>query len=397
MTSSVSDGKVHHLRIAVLSDLHAFSNDALSTPPSHLPTFRDDLSPTQHPIKGLSDVIANLGEINLFLCPGDITYQADRGGIDYAWKALNSLASEYAAPLFIVSGNHDVDSRGRTNSYDPTEHLKNISPPFPTPDTETNDRYWARNYTFVESENYQILLLNSCAYHHSEAERGKGRISLATIEKICKELENRKTKPFNILLCHHHPQAHSDIEDEEYDVMTNGFRLLERLANYGNWVVVHGHKHHPKISYAAGGATSPIVFSAASFSSVLYAALQTRTKNQFYCLNLEWRADASLINGEVLAWNWSAGRGWVRPDGLDGGLAARSGFGCRAHPQELSKKIANSFEGEFVTWASILQSVPELNYLIPQDYVLLKTFLVKDYGLSIVEHMGQPYQIGTKK
>jgi hypothetical protein len=62
--------------------------------------------------------------------------------------------------------------------------------------------------------------------------------------------------------------------------------LLDLLAydSNGDWVVLHGHKHCPKISYAAGGVTSPIVFSCGSIGAKLYPELNGNVRNQWYLL-----------------------------------------------------------------------------------------------------------------
>src|SRR5207248_25638 len=121
----------------------------------------------------------------------------------------------------------------------------------------------------------RILLIDSCAYHGVKGEHNHGRISDATLGEIDRRLSADGPCALNLLVCHHHPQKLAEYKLGDYDDMVNGQKLLDLLGygKHGDWVVLHGHKHCPKVSYAAGGATSPLVFSCGSVGARLFAEL----------------------------------------------------------------------------------------------------------------------------
>src|SRR5207247_8648242 len=72
------------------------------------------------------------------------------------------------------------------------------------------------------------------------------------------------------------------------DIMLGGAELLQLLSagDYGEWLVIHGHKHLPKLSYAQGAtAATPVVFAAGSLCACLASRIQAVARNQFYILD----------------------------------------------------------------------------------------------------------------
>ena len=127
-----------------------------------------------------------------------------------------------------------------------------LAPPFPLPG-DLWDRYWARHYAIVDDPNCRLVILNSSAYHgQTDEEQNHGRVDTFTLEQMKAELLGVSSPKLNILLCHHHPQQHSEYNLGEDDLMKHGQLLLDTLGSgdIGQWLVIHGHKHHPKITYA---------------------------------------------------------------------------------------------------------------------------------------------------
>jgi len=192
------------------------------------------------------------------------------------------------------------------------------------------------------TENYRLAILNSSAYHGGKPEEIEyGRISNYTIELLEKELKDTSpAPPINIVLCHHHPHQFPEIfqDDDTYDVMKNGQKLLNLVGNgrNGNWIVIHGHKHHARIAYAQGGNSSPVVLGAGSFSAVIYSELQSEARNQFYLIELPLNNQSGLV-GTIRTWDWTP-RGWM-PAANRSGLPAVCKFGCRDSVQNLAHRI----------------------------------------------------------
>jgi hypothetical protein len=388
------------LKIAVASDLHAFekTNDS-DTFPSHLRITAPENEPGKHPIVGLLRMIEDQNlKADLFLSPGDLGDKANPSGILYAWRAIHQIGAQLGVDLVTASsGNHDLDSRYIT-SADAKGFLLSLTPPYPLPDESSNNKYWARNFVIKEDDTYRLVILNSSAYHGGKpGEIDHGRIADSTLSVLQKELADREPKLINILLCHHHPQQHMELNLGDYDVMKNGQLLLDLLGSgeFGRWLIIHGHKHHPKIAYAQGGATSPIVFSAGSLCANLYLELQTMARNQFYIITLPFGDIERLgLVGRIQAWDWASGAGWAPAAGPSSGLPASCHFGYRTDPRLLANKVSALVTQAKIDWDVVREALPEITYLLPQDVVVLRKELKSLHRLEIIEVDGQPKEIG---
>jgi hypothetical protein len=389
------------LNIAVASDLHAYESPSSDTSnsPSHLKISLPENEPGKHPISGLLQLIEIESlKADLFLCPGDIGDKAQRAGIQYGWKAIHEVGLKLGASLIAAAtGNHDLDSRYiSTEDADAKGFLLSLKPPYPLSDEAMNDKYWARNYVIVEGDQYRLVVLNSSAYHGTAlGEIDHGRISGATLSFLANDLDRLKPKLVNLLLCHHHPQQHMELKLGDYDAMTNGQLLLDTLGSgrYGRWLIIHGHKHHPKVTYASGAATSPVIFSAGSLCAKLYLELQTKARNQFYLISLSYDhvRDFGLV-GTVKAWDWAYGEGWAAAEGVKSGLPSESAFGYRGDPLQIAKRLS-TLVVEKMAWDEVRISVPEASYYLPQDLETLEREL-QAVGLHITEEHGRPREIG---
>jgi len=364
-----------HLLVAIASDFHAHGE--AKDQPSFLDLREKVVLPTHNPIEGLKDLIQTQAlKSDLLLCPGDLGHQASQLGIQYVWEELQKVGSSLGATLVTATaGNHDIDSRYKNTKFAPDHVLKSLVPRFPLPDPLW-DRYWARRYAIVEDPMYRLVLLNSSAFHgYTSFEQDHGRVDELGLAQLKHDLGSLESRKINILLCHHHPQQHSELGLGEDDVMRNGQLLLDLLGsgNYGRWMVIHGHKHHPKITYASGGASSAVVFAAGSFSSKLYLPLQTVARNQFYIVDFDVaEIEQRGFVGHIRSWDWAYGTGWI-PAQNDSSLPARSGFGLRTDPSTLTNRIAEALSGSpTLTWPQFLIDFGEVEYLLPQDFRLLE-------------------------
>jgi hypothetical protein len=364
-----------HLRLAIASDFHAHGEAKDS--PSFLDLRETVDLPTHNPIEGLKRLITERNlQSEVLLCPGDLGHQASSLGIQYVWKELHKVGSQLGASLVTATaGNHDVDSRLKKTIFDPGRILKGLVPPFPLPEPKW-DRYWARHYAIVDDPKYRLILLNSSAFHgYSSFEKNHGRIDELGLSQLKQELETTAVRPINILLCHHHPQQHSELGLGADDVMKNGQLLLDLLGcgKYGRWLVIHGHKHHPKITYASGGAASPVVLAAGSFASKLFLPVQTIARNQFYLLNFDLdEIERRGLVGRISSWDWAFGTGWIPAQGHTS-LPAEFGFGTRVDPLVLSNRIAQFLATSGpLSWLQLVAQFEEVEFLLPQDFLLLE-------------------------
>jgi hypothetical protein len=275
--------------------------------------------------------------------------------------------------------------------------LKALTPSFPLGDDRSDDRYWARAYVIKDTDSFRLVLLNSSAYHgNTPTEKNHGRIDKQTLDDLKRDLTMRGKREINILLCHHHPHQHSELGLGEDDVMKQGQLLLDLLGSgqHGRWLVIHGHKHHPKISYAAGGGGSAIVFAAGSLCSTLYPELQTVARNQFYLIDIDPDECSGGLMGRVRAWDWASGIGWIRGKD-DSGLPAHCGFGLRSDPSLVAKQIADIVTTSSVPilWETLTHSCPHILYALPQDFHRIEAELSDVFKIHITKIGSLPHEI----
>jgi predicted MPP superfamily phosphohydrolase len=406
-----------NLRIAVVSDIHAHTlqpNDPKA--PSYLSLHSSDGQPLLNPMAGLFQLIADQNlEADLVLCGGDMCDKANSAAQTYVWSKLQSLGQALGnARVIGTAGNHDMDSRFNED-FDAKGALQSLVPAFPGLDDHACDRFWSRNFVIVEGEGWRLLNLNSSAYHGYRAptadehagdeEYNRGRVSLKTIAEIVRQMDGRERKAVNILLTHHHPLRNSDIPNSaDYSEMVLGDQLVNAIGdlNVGDWMVIHGHKHFPKIWYAGGtGGRTPVVFSAGSFSAKLYAEIGALARNQFYIVDIPLSAVSAAkigVLGQITAWDWIHAQGWI-PAQSASGVVHKSGFGWRENPDSVSKVIAEAFSnlsGPFGEWSAIVEAVPFAKYLSPASLVHVQRALLDDYGLELLFDQNGPRHIGLK-
>ena len=392
------------VRIAIVSDIHVFNGaSAKADGPSFIGTADPEDAPERHPFTGLRHLIEH-EEIraDLLICPGDLADKADPSALNYAWKKLNDLKAQLNAEhLLATSGNHDVDSRNMHGDHDPKGSLQSLRPMFPAGEENLCDRYWSRNFAVFLRGEMRVVLLNSSAFHgygrDADPEFKHGRVSSHTISALRRALEGSEWR-INILVCHHHPAPYNPVGEEDYSEMLGGDQLLELLnsGDFGSWILIHGHKHYPRLAYASGGASSPVIFSAGSFSAVLYQKVQSRAGNQFYIIEIpiDDLDDLELdLAGTLTAWDWITMVGW-QPAGPSSGLPHRSGFGWREGTRAIATAIAAKSTGGVQTGNELLAHLPKLRFLRPQDLVQVVRRLDTAHGIKVTLKDGMIIEVG---
>lgn len=364
--------------VATLSDIHSFAGSP-TTPPS-----------TVRAPGGAGDPFDRLEKLaserewaaDLLLCGGDICDHADPDGLVYAWKRLDDLAAQLGATLLATAGNHDLDSRFLRSDFDPKGALQNLIPPFPVGTIDGRDSYWARNYAIVVKDHTLVVSLNSAAFHgyHNEerrfAEFNHGRVSRHTVDQLFKDLSDldQSNIRHHLLLCHHHPQEVGPFADfEATSVMRDAAYLLHKLETSGHeWLIVHGHRHLPFLTYAGGSA---VVFSCGSFARLVGDLYNGTVGNQFYFIRLGTQSYCTAtdldIAGTFESWNWVGGD-WVRAPQLRG-LPPHGGFGFRGSINSLSSLMKTAVErsGGTLTWPDLVKQTPALRHVTPVDLAKL--------------------------
>lgn len=399
MTEKSSSSMSSTLSIAVLSDLHIYSkgdhNRAKRPRPSYMCADAAHASTQGNPLVDLIDLIHRDSiKSEILLCPGDIGDIASATGIVKGWEDINKVASKLSATQVVgTPGNHDYDH----SHHEAEGILKTLTPGYPVVDKHARNEFWTDHFTIIDSEDCRILCLNSSAHHEgNDNERNHGRIDSRTIQDIKRELKNRAPKPIQILLCHHHPHSHADYELGEHDVMKYGQHLIDVLASNGQWLIIHGHKHHPKLTHAAGGSDAPWVFAAGSFSVFPNVETEGHSANQFYIIEFDIESFESLgWGGRIRAWDWVTEDGWL-PATARSGLPAIVNFGYLGSIVTLARKIKATLplkKDGYMNWLDLLDLHQELTRVCPADLRALERC-----NLNILySDDGTPYQIARSE
>ncbi|MBN57554.1 metallophosphoesterase family protein [Thalassolituus sp. UBA3500] len=371
------------LNLLVFSDLHMENSG--SSQDTRLLTEDDEFSKSI--LEKISELDVNLDYV---VCSGDISNKSSPVGFDVGWKFVKDVAdySRVAREnLIVVPGNHDHDSR-LNNSHCPKYNLQFSVDDFPFPNKVDNTHFWAWNWAHKEYEEFNLISVNSSAFHGYGDEWKHGRVPNRTADQIRDYMKSEavRKKKFNLLVTHHHPFRMDYVDQEEdYEAIDGGEYLIEAVQNSrkGPWLIVHGHKHFPDIKYGPSrGASRPVVFSAGSLSAKLYPKIKDRTTNQFYVLSVDLDATAKNggVTGEFRTYEWTMTSGWRLSEGNS--LPERGGFGSALKSMEIIEEVAKIFENSSKRIAKdseIKHLNSYLKHLMPEDLeVLVAEF--KDEG-----------------
>ncbi|QDX81647.1 hypothetical protein B9N43_10515 [Denitratisoma sp. DHT3] len=392
------------LSFAVISDLHAFV-DAKNSSNSSL-QFGTAALESRNPLVNLIEYVRRERvTADILVCAGDICNQADLQGFSSAWSRLQELnAALGSRQLVSTCGNHDLNSRylkdrSEDDDPDPKGALLCQTPGFPFDDPAINNQYWAQNFVFVDlASDCCTLVLNTSAYHGGrEEEIEHGRVSQRTIDAILCELAKWKDKQTFVLVCHHHLMPMTSLAGKtDYQYVHKGAELLEKLerATRKSWLVIHGHRHHPRLVYGqASTSCAPIIFGSSSLGARL-----TGIPNQFHLIELKKsnQSDHSSIVGTVKTWSWTETTEWSQAGRSNLGMPTICGFGFKGQVGCLADELSKLVGTAYITWSEALGTLPSLNYLTPEHLEQLEDEL-ELRGIAVnYDRTGLPSQIAPR-
>lgn len=388
------------ITFAVLSDLHAApkSSDPKGTDVK-LYSDGDNFGQHDNPLSSLYELIGREKlTANFVICPGDMTNRADGGSLKFVWEQLHGLKKKFGADQVIATvGNHDVDSRGHGVGTIPREALMRLVPRFPIPIESLADHFWAHGYFLTTIGQVRFLVLNSSWLHEHRDELERGAVTSYTLEKLRRDLDGASSASFNVAVCHHHPHVHSDL-DLGGDIMLNGQKFLDTLSGNGAWLIIHGHKHHPKIELAQGEFQRPIVLACGSFSGRLEGANATVSRNYFHVVRVEQFGEDAELRGMVRSWNWVSGYGWQDYGNSNTTFPSRLGFGFEGSLPQLARAVAESMGShQLKKWDEMVSLQPDLAHLTPRKLVALRDTLKSKHSIVITyDETGLPSELGLR-
>lgn len=385
----------------VVSDLHAVS-EPLDSAISYARTWTRS-EPSNALTAAKNFVVSSGLTADLVLCPGDLGNVVDEKGMTYAWETLGEIAGHLNADATIgTAGNHDVVRPSPTpgSGFDPNEHLKRLSPPFPCGDAAGRTEYFNEDFVVVTGDRWRVISLNSCAEFGHKDRHLHGSVRDKTLLDL-EEVMRDEPRDVNVLLCHHHPVQWTRYARDDTSHMRAGDRLLDLLDRDHNarWLLVHGHKHYPALGYVGESTSGPARFSAGSLSVQLYPELRDKEiKNQMYMLEFDLDELDSLDlrgGGRFEAWDWGRRSGF-RSARRASGLPASGGFGFRRDGRELAQlalETAKALGERVVPWPELVKANARWRYVAPLDLDALERDVTKLDGYAHFEDDGTVREI----
>jgi predicted MPP superfamily phosphohydrolase len=372
------------LKIAVLSDLHCHSlannsnyQESYILTDKNVPVFQDPALSLSHLIKKSPSQFM----VDIVIMPGDLTNKACPEGLKKGYDIMTKIKTELNAKDILYNiGNHDIDSR-KKYSPEPLTNLKNISIEYPFDNSDLNNLFWEKGYVIKEYEKYFLLLINT-AHNHTEIDKvNHGDIDLDTVRIIDEALDNIDNEKVGIAVTHHCPIEHSHYNSGINDFMHNGDSLIRILDKYNFSVLIHGHKHDPRIRASQGGINAPFIFSAGSFSAFQDKLLLGGT-NTFHILEIN--LDGKFKGyGKIKTWFFVMAEGWsntIRNQYFN----SETGFGAHFDLNDMRNKIIDKLKkstNQMRQWDELVIDFPLLNYIMSEDGEKLR-MLLKNSGVK---------------
>jgi predicted phosphodiesterase len=365
------------LKIGVVSDFHCHNKaNNLNIRESYILT-DEDFPTFQDPFKSFRVLMEENPalSVDILLMPGDFANRTDLDGLKLGWDMTKEIGSLLNAKKIIPNiGNHDVDSRQKL-STDAFQFIKSLSPDFPYLDNKQNDFFWENGFLIIEEKEYRLLIINSVHSHTDQASADHGLISQESINKLEDILKNINDDKLNIAMVHHNPIEHSHYNSGSKDFMYNGDELISILDNSNFDLIIHGHKHDPRIRYSQGGGNAPVIFSSGSFCAFSNLLLQG-AHNTFHIITLEIEP-SEVGKGTIDTWFFVPTKGW-KQEVNSPYFQATIGFGAVIDLKKIASNILEWFINDgrgFIEWSEFLNYFPELKFTIPSDLIKLKGHL----------------------
>jgi hypothetical protein len=339
-----------------------------------------------HPVEALLDLIErDKLSADVVLVPGDLTDKVDQAGMLVAWAGVKEIAGALGADLIATTlGNHDVDSREK-HSADAFHIPLHLARDYPLAEPLARRDFWSDGFCILDHSKVRVLVLNSVAEHRSEELAERGSVTDELLQNLAYRLRGLEPRDLQVALVHHHPIAHEESHLGSQDLMVNGSLLLTLLGEHGFRVLVHGHKHHPRLRYFDGGGSPVLVFAAGSFAAL--GAHFFQAGNLFHILEM---SSGTLLgctqSGFIHSWAFTYGKGWAPSHPASHGIPSQAGFGCMRDPIALASQVAALVTNNTTSamkWSDVVGALPEVAFMLPSHLTTLTTQLLNAHAIEV--------------
>jgi Icc-related predicted phosphoesterase len=383
------------LKIGIISDLHCHSKknndgkrDSYLLTDEELPLFQDPYKSFIHLIESGEDI-----KVDILVMPGDFTNKACPEGLKKGFNIVCHINELMKSKSLISNvGNHDVDSRKKYN-LDPLVDLKNTIKSSPIDDPT----FWEKGYCIIESEFYRLLIINTAHNHFNKENAEHGDISEEALKYLEDELKLISDDKVGIAITHHCPIEHSHYNSGINDFMHNGDELSKIIDRFNFKLLIHGHKHDPRIRNGQGGINSPFIFSSGSFSAVQDKLLLGGT-NTFHIITMILEGK-NKGKGSIETWFFCTAKGWQR-NIKNQYFEALVGFGAYLDLDQIADAIVKKIKNlptQICEWNDLVRDFDSICYLIPSDLDKLKNKLSHKGVKSSPVTIGEPIFFIYKK
>lgn len=367
------------MKFCIISDLHCkYQLDVNSYSDTLLFSNKTRTPVNQHPVASMLKIIEkdNKLKTDFLFCLGDLGDKADEQGIISAWSMVGDIQRKLNVDkIYSLAGNHDINSR-QNNGKQAFEFIKSFHEEFPTNDSNCNNSFWSEGFCATIEQNTLILMINT-VHNHSDVESASisniEQRTLESIERKINELDTTNVK-FRVCLLHHHPIKHSNIQNYvDSDSIDKGDELLEVLHRHKFNIVIHGHKHQPRITTY----NSITILASGSFSSL--ANLQgTGILNMFHVVELY----EDSFQGEIYTWEYNILDGWKESTNIH--FPANIGFGNTKNIEDIAYEISLliSKENKLILYEELQLKIPDLKFITPNELKKLDGILNEKFGLK---------------
>jgi 3',5'-cyclic AMP phosphodiesterase CpdA len=374
------------MKLALISDLHVGHSRATDLNPnktgkelneSYLDEFERFAKDVLKPHFGTDG-----GRVaDYLLISGDVTHQAVIGEVNLADGVTQRIAEFLGVPAertFWVPGNHDrcwslMHAHGgdlaRAYEFFPT------GAPFLMRSLGTAaGAIFDRPYVCSWSRDDLVVMGVNTSYADEQPQQPHhGAVDdqiLAEIRRQTAALGPVDGRP-RLLLLHHHPIEYDDQtgywHGADFSQLQNSGRLKTLLADLSFDLVVHGHRHHPNLTFELSDNGHGRTFiCAGSFSATL--SHNERLYNQFHIIETQARTQPDqTLGGIFYSWAYTRPEGWTPSRQRSGGIEHQTRFGKILDFETAKGAISEALEphrpARHVRWDRFMDANQELAYL----------------------------------
>jgi 3',5'-cyclic AMP phosphodiesterase CpdA len=396
------------LRIALISDLHVGAENRGMDMCPH-PLLPDEVSGRcpdyVATIEQQASEFKEKGDIDMLCVTGDISNRAHAEEFKLADRAIERVANALSIPktsVYFVPGNHDI--------YWPVMELNphDFWAPYRYAPLLQNGLTFQRRISesqfgaidcepyFIAWKNEKSIVLgiNSAAFDGPTAATHSGVIRQETIHAIdtfLKELPVDFSQT-RVCLLHHHPIQYSEKIPNSVDlsIAVNSENLINVLNKHSFDLILHGHKHQPRLKTHLINNCHPFVsLCAGSFSSILHPLHFDGSSNLFHIMNIDGRDQSSKgIQGTLQSWTYTTEGIW-KPSHENRGIPAVEAFGSLATPTQIKTDLKNTIPNLMIRstvckWTDLVSQHPHLDFVNSNVAFKLMSEVAHELGCEMV-------------